>query len=320
MSNLLARFMISGDDHFSAINRGQHRDYPKEVLYYQEMLLDIAKKYGVTHWVKAGDLTYGKFTDLNYRDLVDDMLTRQQEQVKGNFWIIKGNHDESSGGMTEYEYYLKKEKFKGKENITLGNLSLSMLDYSKIRSGFEKQDVNIVDGQTNIIITHGYLSFSGANLNLGNPILIDDMEKWYGANYIICGHIHQRYLLKGSIAKENRSIETVIHYLPCLARPAYFKDGNAEEGSIVLLDVFDDKCEYHELPIKLLPLNESFDIEAIMAEELHNENTHIEVSDIVANLISHERVVGNPEDIILAKTEIPLEYREKAIELLQGAM
>lgn len=320
MSVLMARIMFSGDDHFSSNNRGQHRNYPEEVIYYQKELMKIAKQYGVTHWVKAGDLTYGKFNDLTYRNRVDKLLLEQKELVRGNYWIIKGNHDSSSGGMTEYEYYLDKGYFKGKENFVLGNLSLSMLDYAKTKEQFEEQEVNIIAGKTNIILTHGYLSFEGTDLNLGKPIMIDKMEKWFGAKYIICGHIHQRFLLEGSIVKEDRASKCYIHYIPCLSRPSYFKQNNPTEGSIVLLDVFDDKCEYHEFPIKLLPLEESFDIEAIMAEEAHKEVTHIEISDIVANLQNHERTVGNPEDVIMAKTELPIEYREKAIELLKSAM
>lgn len=316
----MARFMFTGDDHFSSNNRGQHRNYSNEVLYYQKKLLELAQQYGVTHWIKLGDLSYGKFNSLEYRNQVDDILNKQREIVHGNFWIIKGNHDTASNGMTEYEYYLQKGFFKSKENFVIGNLSLSMTNYGKTKEQFESQEVNIVPGKTNIILTHGYFSFKGTDLNLGNPIYLDDMEQWFGASYIICGHIHQRFLLEGSIVKGDRANKCYVHYLPCLSRPAYFKENNATEGSIVILDVFDDKCEYHELPIPLLPLGESFDIEAIMADQEHKDRVHIEISDIVENLQKHERTIGNPEDIIMAKTELPIKYREKAIELLKSAM
>lgn len=317
---LIANVMISGDDHLSSSARGYHVDYSKESLYYFKLLGDLAEKEGVTHWIKAGDLTYGRFGNLEYRDAVEQEFARHNKIVNNNLWIVKGNHDSASYGMTEYEYFLKKGYFKKSEILHIGNVNINMVDFGK-----QKETVVRLDEEsTNVIVTHGYYSFEGKTLNVGKPFMLDNFEKWYGAEYIVCGHIHQRHVITGSIRRDGLpDLETTVHYLPCLSRPDYIKKGNPTQGSVVFLKIYDDKpTEYIEHMIDLLPLEQSFDLEAIKQDieqlEIKTEAS-IKLDDVVAELENHPSVIGNPEDIIMGMNKIPVEYRNKAIELLKMA-
>ena len=49
------------------------------------------------------------------------------------------------------------------------------------------------------------------------------------------------------------------------------------------------------------------------------KSNRVDISDVVRQLDSHNRNVGNPEDIIAGMTDIPEKYKEKAIELLKAA-
>lgn len=90
---LIAKVLISGDDHLKSKHHGQHVDYAKESFYYFKMLGDYCLENEITHWIGLGDLTYGRFNSLEYRDMVEEELNRQNKILNGNRWIIKGNHE-----------------------------------------------------------------------------------------------------------------------------------------------------------------------------------------------------------------------------------
>ena len=69
-----------------------------------------------------------------------------------------------------------------------------------------------------------------------------------------------------------------------------------------------------------MPIEQSFDVERIKKEKESKEAKRVDLSDVVSGLNNHEISVGNPEDVIMAKADIPLKYREKAIELLKSGL
>lgn len=316
---LIANILISGDDHLKSKNHGQHVDYAKESFHYFKMLGDYCASNDITHWIGLGDLSYGRFTSLEYRDMVEEELRRQNDILKGNRWIIKGNHDEASYGMTEYEYFLKKEYFKGSELLQIGPLNLNMVDYGK----YKETPILVEATRQNMILTHGYFAFKGGKYDFGEPVLLDDMHEWYGCPFIICGHIHQRNVLTGFINDGNgHACKTTIHYLPCLSRPAYMMSGNPEQGQVVVLNVYENYINYNEVQIDLLPLEESFNIEGIMEEQQKKSavnSVKVDLKDIVAQLAQYDYSYANPEDVIMAQQNIPDVVKQKACEYLKAA-
>lgn len=315
---LLAKILISGDDHLSSKNHGQHVDYAKESFYYFKMLGDYCKDNQITHWIGLGDLTYGRFTSLEYRDMVEEEFKRQNEILNGNRWILKGNHDSASYGMTEYEYFLKKGYFKGSQLLQIGSLNINMVDYGK----YNTTPVLVEDNKQNILLTHGYFAFKGGKYDFGEPVLLDNMTQWFGIPFMICGHIHSRTLLKGFINKDGQATTTQVHYLPCLSRPSYLMSGNPEKGQVVIITVYENRMLYDEIHLDLLPLEESFNLERIKEMQLKKEaleHNHVNLSDIVNKLATYDYSYANPEDIIMSQTQFSLEVRQKACELLKQA-
>lgn len=316
---LLAKVLISGDDHLKCKNHGQHVDYAKESLYYFKYLGDYCRDNGITHWIGLGDLTYGKFTSLEYRDKVEEELLRQNQILNGNRWIIKGNHDEASYGMTEYEYYLKKGYFKGSELLQIGRLNINMVDYGK----YNETPVLVESNKQNMLLTHGYFAFKGGKYDFGQPVLLDDMENWFGCNYIICGHIHSRMALEGYINHSNgQACKTRVDFLPCLSRPAYFVSGNPEYGQVIVLTVYENYINLEEVQIKLLPLEESFNLERIKEEQQKKmalTGHKVDLKDIVNQLASYDYTYANPEDIIMSQEGVSDQVKKKACEYLKSA-
>lgn len=316
MGNTLAKILVYGDSHLSSRTYGGHRDYPSESLYYLKEMNKIAKENNVTHIIGLGDLTFGRFHSIEYREQVDEVLEEQYKITNGNRYELKGNHDIATYGKTERDYYVKRGLIKPSENLQIGSVNINMVDFGKQL----ETDVIIEKDKINIILTHGYYKFKSTELPpYGKPILLDNFEKWYGINYILSGHIHNEHRFKGSIVKDGRSIETLFHYLPCLARPSYSSD-LSDTGTVVILDIKDDgTMEYKCLDVKLWDIDKSFNLVTMEKKKEHKNSISVDLSDVVERLNSHKRTIGNPEDIIESMTDIDKKYRDRAIELLKSA-
>lgn len=319
---LLAKILISGDDHLKSKNHGQHINYAEESFNYFKGLGDLCEERGITHWIGLGDLTYGRFNSLEYRDQVEEEFRRQNKILNGNRWIIKGNHDSASYGMTEYEYFLKKGYFKGSQILQIGDLNISMVDFGK----YKDTPVVIEPNKQNIILTHGYFAFKGGKYTFGDPVILNDMSQWAGASLIVCGHIHTKAALEGVITDaEGVGHDTKVIYLPCLARPAYMQSGNPEKGEVMQIDVYEHLIDCNIIELDLLPLEESFNIEKIKEEQAKKEASagkRVNIQDIVKELSSYndgKYSFANPEDVIMAQTGISDAVKAKACDYLKYA-
>ena len=317
----IAKILIYGDLHLSSKNYGAHRDYPKESLHYFKVITQKAKEYGATHLIGTGDFTYGRFNSLEYRESVDRELVEQYKLVKGNRYEIKGNHDEASYGMTEYDYYINKGIIKGATNIKIGKVNISMVNYG------EHETTDILDAskedEINVVIAHDFFKFKDTRLaDYGNAIYLDEFEKWFGVDYLICGHVHNHEMFEGLVVKDGKGHRMVVTYVGCLARPAYRAGHMDETGHLVLLTIEENgDMQYDLLDIPLWDLKDSFNMELKESELERKEEKkqRVDLSDIVNELNNHKRSVGNPEDIIQALEGVDDKYKKKAIQLLKSA-
>lgn len=317
---LIAKVLISGDDHLSDKKHGFHNDYPEESFYYFKMLGDFCIENEITHWISLGDFTFGQFKDLSYKFRVEEECKRQYDFLNGNRWVIKGNHDKSSTGMTEYEYFLKKGYFKGSELLQIGGLNINMVDHDC----YKTTDILVEDNKQNIILTHGYFTFKGEKLDFSDSVLLDNMTKWYGCPLIVCGHIHTPMpVLKGFINDGNgQACTTQVHYLPCLSRPAYITSGNPEYGYVSIIRVYELGIKYDIVPIKLWDEDKSFNLELIKKkiEDKESKESRVDLKDIVKTLNKHSFNAGlNPEDKIMSNNSIPDNVKSAACEYLKQA-
>lgn len=321
MAEEIARVFISGDSHSSNRDIGAHRNYAKESLWCEKKKLSLAKELKATHWIGTGDFTHGRITALEYREEIDAILEERYELTNGNSYEIKGNHDSATYGHTELEYYYGRKLLKPSENITVGNVNFSMVDYGEHNS----TQLRIKEGMINVGIAHGFFKFEDTALPpYGDPVILDYKEDWFGLNFLICGHIHDELRFEGSIRKEVNGqfmgSPLIVHYLPCFERVNYHGENTATHGTVVLIRIYDNgEAKYEPHTVELIPVDEAFNIEKREAQEEHKEMTHVDVSDVADKLDKYERVYGNPEDIIMSKTAIDIRYRMKAVELLKEA-
>lgn len=317
---MLARVMFTGDPHLSDRNYGGHVDYPGESLYYETELSSIAKERGVTHYVCLGDFSFGRFHSLEFRDKVDKLIEERTKMC--SFYMVKGNHDKMSSGMSEYEYYLKKGMFNdGSEALNIGiglpggGLHVEFKNYNDV------SEYHGIEGAVNILATHGLFVFKGSTLpNYGTAQAeLDDFTPWASVDMIISGHIHNEHFIKGKLCGK----EVGVHYLPCLSRPAYIKGGMADIGHVDIVTVEDDgSVNIESVEIPLLPVEQCFNLEAINAQKEHKEKVErqkIDISDIVQKMAGREMNFGDPVQKVEAMDNIDLDVKKRAIELLKEA-
>lgn len=316
---VIAKVLSYGDMHLSSRNYGAHRDYPKESLSYFTKITEAAEKIGATHIIGTGDFTYGRFNNLEYRLEVEKLLERQYELTGGNRYEIKGNHDFATYGMTEYEYYISKGKFKGATNLQLGVLNISMVDFRKHGT---TTIIPPEEGKINVVFAHDYFKFKDTKMpNYGDTYIeLDNMEEWHGVDYLVCGHIHNHEIFEGIVVKDNRSHNLVVTYLGCMSRPAYREGHMQEVGKVLVFTVYDDNTvEMAFIDIPLWTLEESFNLETVQIKKEGISNRE-GLREIANKLDAHERNIGNPEDIIMSMQDMDIRYRKKAIALLKESL
>ena len=318
----IARIGIYGDIHLSSKNYGAHRDYSTESIEYFSKITEVAKKRNLTHIIGCGDFSYGRFHSLEYRLAIEKELEEQYKITNGNRYELFGNHDVAGYGLTERDYYISKGLLKPSTNLTLGSLNITMVDYGK----HDEIEPNIVDNESNynFIIAHDFFKFNQSQVaNFGKAIELDNYTRWFGADCLICGHVHSILDFSGYIQKDGLAHECQVHYLGCMTRPSYREGHMDDKGQIMVITVHDNGTVDVDMEvISLWELEKSFNLEAKAKEKEVKEQrqSRVDISDVVKQLDAHDRNVGNPEDIINAMQDIDEKYKNKAIDLLKSAL
>lgn len=316
---VVATVLIYGDIHLNSKNYGGHKDYANESLTYFQTITQTAEEIGATHIIGLGDFTFSRFHTLEYRSKVEAELEKQFKLTSGNRYELKGNHDVAGYGMTEYEYYVKKGLIKPSRNLTLGNVNISMVDNGcALTTPIIPPDSNM----DNIVLAHDYFKFKDTVIaDYGAAIELDHFDKWFGVDYLVCGHIHKQEVFSGNIIKDAIAHEMMVIYPGCMSRPAYRKGHMDLNGMLLKLTISDtEDLKFEAIQIPLMPLEDSFNIMDIEAkvEKKEDKRARVDISDVVNKLNEHEGVVGNPEDIIMAMEGIDDKYKKKAIDLLKS--
>lgn len=309
----MKRVLIYGDPHLSSKNHGSHRDYPKESLEYYTKIMDLAEQLNVNAVISLGDFTFGRFGDLSYRIKVEEQL----ERVKGKHFMLKGNHDVMTDGITEFDYYLSRGMFYNVPEIDANGFKIQMFNWG--------DDLNIKDG-TSIALVHDYVRYTHTQLPMyGNKYInLDDKYLPDSLEYIIAGHIHGQHVF----GRGNTDAKPIVHYVGCNTRPSYIHGNMPDSGKVVVIDFENEKngdertnIGYNVVDIPLWSLDESFNLEEIAAkdaEKLEKANK-VDLTEIVEELNNHERISGDPL-VIIDSLEVDDKYKEKAKEYLMRAM
>ena len=320
--NVLARIMVCADDHLSSKNIGAHRDYPGESLHYFRMKTKLIEELGVTHYIGLGDLTTGRFTTLEYRAAVEEELVKQYQLTGGRRWELKGNHDKATYGMTEYEYYIAKGLIRPADNLSIGNVNISMVDFGKEQVATAGEPGCIIkpsEETIDIVLAHNLIVNDNSQLpNYGTAIDLEKQSHWYGINYLVVGHIHEPNIFEGRIVDSTGTMahKLLVQYPGCLARPAYRKDLPGV-CNIVVITIYDTgEVEYDSKDIELWSEEKSFNIEKMEKEREVESVKRVDVSDIAEALANYKTVSGSPEDIIRGLAGVDEKYKNTALRLL----
>lgn len=309
----MKRVLVYGDPHLSSKNHGSHRDYPKESLEYYTKTMDLAVDNNADIVISLGDFTFGRFGDLGYRLKVEEQL----ERVKGKHYMLKGNHDVMTDGITEYEYYLSRNEFYPAQKLDVNGFKIQMFNWG---------DEIKFDSDTSIAMVHDYVRFTHTQLPMYGTkyVNLDDIEIPDSLQYILAGHIHGQHIF----GKGNTDARPIVHYLGCNARPSYIHGMMPENGQVVILDFMNEaygdaetKIEYNVMEILLWSLDESFNLEAIAAKDADklDKANRVDLTEIVEELNRHERVSGDPL-VIIDSLQVDEAYKNKAKEYLMKAL
>jgi len=318
----LARVLIYGDIHLSSRNYGAHVDYPSESLYYFKRITEVAEERAATHIIGTGDFTYGRFNTLEYRDAVEKELIRQNEITEGRRYEVKGNHDVSTSGMTEYEFYVGKGLMKEAEHLSIGNTNINMVNFAEDNV---TSILPVTEDSVSVVIAHDYFKFEDTQLpDFGVAKNLDHFENWFGVDHVILGHIHHKMTFGGHIMSGEKAYETMVHYLGCMPRPSYRAGHVDETADMVLLTIYEgnNPMKYEIIEETLWDVDKSFNLalKEKEAELKELKSQRLNISDIVKELNEHKRNVGNPEDIINALQGVDPKFKEKATQLLKDGL
>lgn len=320
---LKARILIYGDLHLCSKNYGSHRNYSEESLGVLREITKQVEELNVTHLIGLGDFTYGRFHTLEYRKSVEEELEKQYSLVKGNKWELRGNHDSASYGMTEYEYYAEKGLFNTAENMDLDTLHITMLNFGETDK--VKPNIHLDSGHTNIILAHDFYKFKDTAIaNYGKAIELERLaDDWYGADYLISGHIHEYHAFSGIYASKGYGRTVGVVYPGCMSRPSYMGEDTTDKGRMVLVDISETgEAKVRLLTVDLIPVEQAFIVEEKekQAVKVAEKQARVDISDIVTALANHEREIGDPMVMIEVMEGIPDKYKQKAIALLKQSM
>lgn len=325
----IAKVIVVGDQHLLDRNYGQHNDYPEESFEYFSLLPSIVRDEMATHLIIAGDFSYGRFRDLDYRLKVDKVFDVLNQQLGGNLYMVKGNHDKSTSGMTEFEYYLERKKFRPSEKLRIGSTELVMVDYG---NEFTEQAKPTEDGhKSTIVIAHNWFTFNGSEVPSGaRCISLTEHPYWFGVSAVLSGHIHEGYTLDGFIRNPGTDSvsKTKLWQLPCWARPQ-FNPNYPETGGVGpygIINLYENGFSLSAGAIKLKDLKDSFNMSLVESVK-QEKQSRADLKDIVQNLADFTQNsmfqsangFASPEKAIMAMNDVDIKYREKAVELLRLA-
>lgn len=184
----MSRVLIYGDPHLCSKRVGYHKDYAEHSLNNLRYIESLVREHECDTVICLGDFADGTFS-LNYRLEVDKVLQDLNGYTKGNHYTLKGNHDVSTAGLTEYDYYTNKGLIKNTDVLELDGCNIYFANYGCI------DDIKLRDnGKKNILLSHDYLVFNGSKgVNpYYKPIYVEDCLNLLDMDLIICGHIHNK--------------------------------------------------------------------------------------------------------------------------------
>lgn len=317
------KVLIYGDIHLSTRNRARHRSYPDESLHYFEFITEQAEALNVDCIVGLGDLTYGTLSNLKYRDIVEALLERQLKQTNGRRYELQGNHDISAGGYSEYDFYTSRGKIKTAERIVGEHVVIDMLNYGE-PAKYTADGGLMIDqdaDKKHVVLCHDFLQFRNSKLGgYGEPYIIEELVGLKGADWIICGHIHDMLSDRGMVFG-GKSCSLL--YPGAMTRPVT-KGDVMEKAAIVVVDTdaVQDYVSIYE--VELLPVEVTYDLQRVekaKAEKARKQALVLvagELRDAVRN-IAPDGGRRTAYDIIRDNKQVTIEVRDKALEYLQSA-
>lgn len=215
---VISRILITGDIHLGSRNQGYHKDYASYSLSVFKDITSLVESENITHLIGTGDFSNSLF-NLNYKIEIDKELKKQNDLTQGNRYEIKGNHDMSIKGLTEYEYYLANGVLKQTDYLQFNSFDLYMANYGEL------DKVKVKDpSKKNILICHDYILFDNHEYTkYGTPYVYEELPNLESFDTIIAGHIHtsethtkgdKRIIYIGSPSR--LSIDSVDTYYYCM--------------------------------------------------------------------------------------------------------
>lgn len=309
--------LIVGDNHISSNNRSNHTDYSSESLNCLKFVIGLINEKSIDYYIDLGDISYGKF-DLAYRAKVEELLNNRFTQLGGNCFSVRGNHDISNKGISEWEFYTKYRKcMNNSDKIHTVTEGYSYFDTAGVRwhlvdFGKENVSLELNSEGMNFVCAHNFIKFESSNVpNFGTGINLDKFENWYGIDGMFCGHVHHNMTLKGTMTKDGHSKEVFVYYPGSIVRTDFVKD-LPKHGEVLIVHNDNGDISLEKVEIPWIPEEEAFQVADIIKEK-----KKVDISDIVKTLNDRERNIGDPEVVIHNMTGFEQKYKDKAIELLR---
>lgn len=317
------RYLVYGDIHLGTRNRAKHRSYPDEVLHYFEFITDQAEKLNVDGIIGLGDLTYGNFNNLKFREIFEELLDRQYKQTNGERYEIRGNHDITGAGYSEYDFYTQRGKLKTATQLVGESVVIDMLETGEPVKYTADGGVSINQDNTkkHVVLCHDFLRFKESKITgYGDAYIIEELVGFKGADWIICGHIHDMLSDRGMVKGGN---QCNLFYPGAMARPVT-KGDIMEKAAILVIDTdaVEDYVSIYE--VDLLPVEVSYDLQRVekaKSDKARKQELVLATGELrdAVRTIAPDGHRKTAYDLISDNKQVSIEVRDKALQYLQAA-
>lgn len=299
-----------GDRHIENVYRGQHVNYQENCYWCMDKTMEKVWQEAPDLYNETGDFI-GVRTGVSWLSGDRIMLSRTMkflDSIKGHKVINRGNHDlHGSEERNDYLFlsslgYFDSPAQLAEDGKTVGRVMLESPDlidpdtneplrvvFHYVPYGKEFEQLDIVEGATNIAVTHNDFRVGLKNFT-NNPDAIDLVthKPFYGLDLILNGHIHQ----PSELAQFNTEGGTSCAFmnLGCMARPKRSEDYEFVWCALVQMrkNPHTQQPEVHfeaqEFPLR--PVSEVFlpDTEGSVAEQVKSDSKQLELSEALKDL------------------------------------
>lgn len=318
------KFISFSDIHIASINPSSRKgSYETDILQKLEQIKKIGRDNKVDFFICAGDIFNLKSPIRNTHELVGKLIDLFKT-FPAPIYSIEGNHDLRNDNYDIFEEQPLYVLYASGSLIQIRNIEKTIKDIKiRLRGIPFSETININniekakdDVDLNIFVLHLYASPEGGMLFKSKVYSYEELSLLKDDIFIL-GHYHRDQGIRKETFNDK---EQIFVNIGAISRGTTSEDDIKRIPKIALIEIKKDtsiKIEYNEIPLKVKPPEEVFDLVSYEKEKKEKK----EIQDFITKLQT-ELLDNNSEDHIieeLKKIDLDKAVYDKILYFIQNA-